>query len=260
MRRLDYRLLGPLEVVVGGESLSLGRRQQRAVLAILLLSLNEVVSADRLVELLWPARRPGRPLTAIQGFVSALRKLLGREAIETSGGGYVLHADREQLDSGRFERLRREGVEALAAGRAPRAVSLVEEALALFRGPPLADFTYEPWAQNEVGRLEELRLTALEDRVDAELALGSHAELAGELESLVCEQPLRERRRAQLMLALYRCGRQAEALETYQSFRRLLADELGIDPSPELKELERRILQHDAQLAAAAPARLSAAR
>jgi predicted ATPase/DNA-binding SARP family transcriptional activator len=256
MRQLDYRLLGPLEVVAGGEPLSLGRRQQRAVLAILLLNLNEVVSADRLVEMLWPERRPGRPLTAVQGYVSALRKLLGREAIETSGGGYVLHADPARLDSERFERLRREGVEALAAGRAARAASLLEEALSLFRGSPLADFTYEPWAQNEIGRLEELRLTALEDRVDAELALGRHAELAGKLESLVAEQPLRERRRAQLMLALYCCGRQAEALETYRSFRRLLADELGIDPSPELKELERRMLQHDAELAAAAPARL----
>src|SRR5712691_1460593 len=198
MATLDYGLLGPLQVRRDGEPLPLGAAKQRALLAILLLNPNRVVSTDQLIEALWPKKPPGKPHTAVQGYVSQLRKLLEPEGkpgepfrlLVTEAAGYALKLDPEQLDLERFRRLLAQGKEALAAGNAREAASLLQEALALFRGPPLADFTYEPWAQSEIGRIEELRQAALEGRIEAELALGQHSELTAELETLVSEQPL----------------------------------------------------------------------
>ena len=251
MGLLRYGLLGPLQVQDGDDSLPLGRRQQRAVLAILLVHLNAVVSTDELLEALWPENRPGKPLTAIHGYVSALRKLLGREAIQTSGGGYQLIADAEQVDSHRFERLLIDAREALAAEQPRQAAILLSEALGLWRGAALADFTYEEWAQPEIRRLHELRAAADEELAEAQLALGEHEQLIGRLEALVASDPLRERRRAQLMLALYRAGRQAEALDVYQQLRERLVEDLGVDPSPQLQSLYKQILNQDDTLEAA---------
>jgi len=248
---LDFRILGPLEVREGERPLPLGGAKQRAVLALLLLDAGRVVSTDRLIEELWPERPPGRPQTAIQGYVSELRKLLERkpgapfQVLTTEGPGYRLRLEPEQLDLHRFERSFEQGQRALATGRAEVAARMLREALSLWRGPVLADFAYEAWAQAAIGRLEELRLACLEERLEADLALGRHRELIGELEALIAEHPLREHLRGQLMLALYRSGRQAEALEVYQRARRALVDELGIEPSSELQELNRLILRQE---------------
>jgi predicted ATPase/DNA-binding SARP family transcriptional activator len=250
MRQLDYRLLGPLEVVAEGVPLRLGRRQQRAVLAILLLHVNRAVSADQLIEQLWPEKPPGKPQTAIQGHISGLRKVLGREAIRTAGGGYALRVEAGQVDAHRFERLLRESRDALGREQAEEAAEWLGEALSLWRGNALADFTYEAWAHDEIARLEELRLVAREEQAEAALALGRHAALVPELETFVREHPLRERTRAQLMLALYRCGRQAEALDAFQQARTRLVEDLGIDPSTELQALYKQILNQDESLAA----------
>jgi predicted ATPase/DNA-binding SARP family transcriptional activator/Tfp pilus assembly protein PilF len=255
--QLDYRVLGSLEVWAGGVERTASQAKQRAVLALLLLDLNRAVSTDHLIELLWPEKPPGRPQTAIQGYVSALRKLLGQSTIETTAAGYVLHAEAEQLDANRFERLMHEGRGALAAGDSEQAARVLSEGLELWRGPALADFTYEGWAQHEIARLEELRLVAREQMIEAQLALGRHAELVGELQTLVDEHPLRERHRGQLMLALYRSGRQAEALDAYQQARSRLVDDLGIDPSPELQALYKQILNQDETLQFKAPPRHS---
>ena len=266
---VGYRILGSLEAVRDGRQLALGGAKPRALLALLLLNANRVVSTDELIEALWPEKAPGKPQTAIQGYVSDLRKLLEPErkpdrpfaTIATEPIGYRIAVGRDALDLFRFEDLLRDGREALVAGRAREASPVLEEALALWHGPPLADFRYEPWAQAEIGRLEELRLAAVEERVEADLALGRHTELVGELESLVASHPLRERLRAGLMLALYRSGRQSEALNAYQDARRVLVEEFGIDPSRDLQELERQMLRQDSALdlepaasSAAAPA------
>jgi predicted ATPase/DNA-binding SARP family transcriptional activator/Tfp pilus assembly protein PilF len=251
-----------LEVREGGRSLPLGGAKQRAVLALLLLDAGRVVSSDRLIDELWRERPPGRPQTAIQGYVSELRKLLERrrkrgapfQVLTTEGLGYRLRLEPEQLDLRRFERLFEEGKRALAEGRAEVASRMLREALSLWRGRALADFTYEPWAQGAIARLEELRLACLEERLEADLALGRQGELVGELEALIGEHPLRERLRGQLMLALYRSGRQAEALEAYQQARRTLVEELGIEPSTELQELNRAILRQEPGLAVEPPA------
>jgi predicted ATPase/DNA-binding SARP family transcriptional activator len=246
--RLDFRLLGPLEVRDGAQSLSLGGRKQRSLLAILLLHANEVVSDDLLIEGLWGERPPKTAPAALQVHVSALRKLLSAERLERRASGYVLHLEPDELDLARFERLC-----AQARDFEPEAAAAaLAEALSLWRGRPLADFAYESFAQGEIARLEELRLAALEQRIDAELALGRHAELVGELEVLVGEHPLRERLREQQILALYRCRRQAEALEAYRQAREMLVEELGIEPSPALRELERGVLAQDAALEAPA--------
>jgi DNA-binding SARP family transcriptional activator len=240
---MQFRILGPLEVADGEALLPLAGAKQRALLALLLLRANEAVSTDRLIEELWGERSPDSGRTALQVRVSQLRKALGRagELVVTRAPGYVLRLDPEQLDLYRFERLVGEAdmaEPALAAGK-------LREALALWRGPPLADLAYESFAQPAIRRLEELRLGTLEKRVDADLALGRHGDLVGELETLVAEHPLRERLRSQLMLALYRCGRQADALAAYQSARRALVEQLGIEPSPPLRELEQAILRQD---------------
>ena len=231
---MEFRILGPLEVhAEGGRTLDLAGKQ-RALLAVLLLNANEVVSTDRLIEDLWDGDPPETAGKALQVYVSQLRKLLGKDRLETRAPGYLMRVDSDELDASRFERLQEEGK--------------LHEALALWRGSALSDFADERFAQTEIARLEELRLACIEERIDQDLAKGRHADLVGELEALVAANPLRERLRAQLMLALYRSRRQAEALGAYQAARRELVEELGIDPSPELQDLERRILQQDATL------------
>jgi predicted ATPase/DNA-binding SARP family transcriptional activator len=258
---LELRILGPLEVCgEDGRPLTLGGPKQRALLAVLLLKRNELVTADRLLEEIWSESDPEAGARSLHVYVSQLRKLLGgADVLRTGPGGYSLALAPEQLDADRFERLVREAKQALAGGRPERTVEQARQALELWRGPPLADVAYEPFAQAEIARLEELHLLALETRIEAELALGHHAGLIDELEVLVAAQPLREHLRGQLMLALYRTGRQAEALGVYQDGRRALLDELGLDPSPELKELEAAILRQDPGLAVE-PAELRARR
>jgi len=252
---LEFRILGPLEVVDGEDALHLGGQKQRALLALLLLDPNRVVSTDRIVDALWGEEPPRTAATSLQNFVSQLRKLLGPETLVTKPPGYELRLAGEQLDLQRFRRLVDEARGEPPEERAER----LRLALALWRGPPLADLGFESFAQSEIARLEESRLAVVEDRIEAELEAGRHAELAGELETLAEEHPLRERLRAQLMLALYRAGRQAEALQIYHDTRRVLVEELGIDPSPSLQHLHGSILRQDPGLemggpAAAAPA------
>ncbi len=245
---MEFRILGPLEAIQEGRPLALGAHKQRALLALLLLRRGEVVLADRLIDELWGEQPPRAAGKSVQVYVSQLRKALGDGLLETHGRGYLLRVAPQDVDAGRFERLLERGRALLAAGDARGAAATLRDALALWRGPPLADFTYEAFAQREIARLEELRLAAVEERVEADLALGRHTELVGELEALVHEHPLRERLRAQLMLALYRAGRQAEALSAYHNARRTLVDELGLEPSRELQDLERAILTQAAQL------------
>ncbi|HEV3464199.1 MAG TPA: BTAD domain-containing putative transcriptional regulator, partial [Actinomycetota bacterium] len=231
--------------------------KERALLADLLVNAGRVVPADRLVEDLWGDQPPGNPANTLQGRVSALRRALGRGGsgmVATRPPGYALDADPGQVDAGRFERLVAEAM-AAPAGEGPRAARLLEEALGLWRGPALAEFADQPWAQAEAARLEELRLAATEALVELRLAAGGHAALVGELEGLVAAHPTRERLRGQLLLALYRSGRQADALAAYTQAREVLAEELGIDPSPELQRLHHQILVQDPALEAAAPAR-----
>jgi DNA-binding SARP family transcriptional activator len=246
---VKYRILGPLEVS-GIDPSVLRRPKPRALLALLLLHPNEVLSVDRIVEALWGEEPPAKAVGSLQNFVSALRKALGPETLETHPPGYVLRVGPAELDLARFESLVRQAEGPPAAERA----ELLREALALWRGDPLSDLGDEPFAQSELRRLEELRLVALEERIDADLALGQHARVVGELESLVGEHPLREPLRGQLMLALYRSGRQANALQVYREGHRLLDEELGLEPGEELQRLERAILQHDPDLDVAAGA------
>lgn len=236
---MDFRVLGPLEIWDGGQMLPLGGPKQRALLADLILHRGEVVSTDRLIDDLWGETPPTTALGTVRNHVVALRKVLGEEErLRTRPPGYVLDIEEVELDGARFERLVRESRGASAV----EAAATLRDALGLWRGPAFADVAFERFAQGEIGRLEELRRTTIEDRVDADLALGHHADLVGELEALVAECPLRERLRSHLMLALYRCGRQAESLRAYQEFRRLLGEEMGIEPSPALQHLEERIL------------------
>ena len=238
---MEFRLLGPFEVVEHDRLLQLGGRKQRSLLAVLLLHANEVVSTDRLIDELWAQTPPRTAAKSIQLYVWRLRKELGEGRIVTRAPGYMLRVEPSELDLARFEQLLVE-----ARGADPKsAAQKVRGALALWRGPPLGDFAYEPFARGQIARLEELRWAALEQRIDADLASGRHAELVGELEALVAEHPLRERLRCQLMLALYRSARQAEALDAYRAARTELSEELGLEPSEELKRLERAILQQD---------------
>lgn len=241
---MDFRILGPLEVQDGTELLSLGGAKQRALLAILLLHANEVVSAERLLEDLWGERQPASGAKALHVYISQLRKLIGEDRVLTRAPGYALRLDPDELDMTRFLSLR----ERAETAEPDEARAVLREALSLWRGAPLADVAYETFAQSEIARLEEMRTAAVEQRIDLDLALGRHAEVVGELESLVRENPLRERLRAQLLLALYRSGRQAEALTAYQEARRTLVDELGIDPGKSLRELQQAILRQDPSL------------
>src|ERR671931_2569039 len=243
----EFRVLGPVEASVGGEPIGLPAAKPRALLAALLLDRNRVVPVSRLIDDLWGELPPETAMKALQGYVSQLRKAIGPERLLTRPPGYELRVEDGELDLDRFERLAREGRGLLAAGGSKAAAKRLGEALELWRGPPLAEFS-EPFARDAGARLEDERLAALEERIDADLALGRHDRLVPELEELVAREPLRERPRAQLMLALYRSGRQADALELYRRTRETLSEELGIEPSLELQELERKMLQHDPSL------------
>ena len=238
---LEFRILGPVEVTDDGVPLQLGGQKQRALLALLLLNPNRVVSTDRIMDALWGEQLPRTAATSLQNFVSQLRKLLGSDVLVTKPPGYQLRVAADQLDLEKFVHLVEESRGEPAAER----TTTLRRALALWRGPPLADLGFEAFAQSEIARLEELRLAALEDRVEAELESGRHSDLIGELEAFADENPLRERLRSQLMLALYRSGRQAEALQIYHDTRRVLVDELGIEPSPTLQQLHGAILRQD---------------
>src|SRR4051812_36981017 len=248
---MDYRILGPLEVHAGGEPVAIGGPRQRTLLALLLLDANRVVSRDRLIDALW---EDGADDHALRVCISRLRKVLGNEAIETRAPGYLLHVAPGELDLDRFRQL----VEDSRAAEDP--VPLLRAAERLWRGPPLADLEDERFARAEVGPLADLLPSAIEERVAAELALGRHAALVPELEALAEAYPLRERMRAHLMLALYRAGRQADALAAYRAGRVRLVEELGLNPGPELVALETAILRHDSALDLAAPAARPAAR
>jgi DNA-binding SARP family transcriptional activator len=240
---LSFRVLGPLEVVDGDRVVAVGG-QQRSMLAMLLLHANQVVSVDRLIDALWGAAPPASAAKTVQVYVSRLRKDLGDGRLSTRAPGYVLNVDRSEVDLAQFEQL----VGEAQRSDPDRASDALRRALALWRGAALADLAYESFAQPEIARLEELRWAALEQRIDADLAAGRHAELVGELNALIGEQPLRERLRGQLMLALYRSGRQAEALSAYRQAQRELSDGLGLEPSEELKRLEQAILRQDPEL------------
>src|SRR5438445_2260575 len=244
----QFRLLGPLSLSRDGEPTAIGGQKPRALLAALLLEPNRVVSRDRLIDALWGEAPPDTAQNTIQVYVSQLRKLLPDGALETAPPGYRLAVDPETVDLFRFVRLGDEGRSRLADGDAAGAAETLRAALGLWRGAPLADLAEEPFAQAEIAPLEELRLATLEDRIDADLALGRHGQLVPELERLVVEHPLRERLRAPLLLALYRAGRQADALAAYQRVRKTLVDELGIEPGESLRKLERAILAHDPSL------------
>jgi DNA-binding SARP family transcriptional activator len=245
---MEFRILGPLEVSDEGGQVSLGGGKPRALLAVLLLHPNEVVSADRLIDELWGEDLPKRAAAALRVNVSRLRKALAQDVLATRAPGYVIRVEPEELDLHRFERLVDEGRSLLARDLPADASERLRDALSLWRGPALADFAYASFAQTAIARLEEIRLAAVELRIDADLALGRHDELVGELEALVAEHPLRERLRGHLMTALYRSGRQAEALDAYKDARRALVDELGIEPSTALQELERAILRQEPAL------------
>ena len=255
---MEFKLLGPLEVGDGRAPIAIAGRKQRALLARLLLDANRTVAADRLVDDLWGESVPESAQKMVQIYVSQLRKVLPDGLLQTRPPGYAVEVEPASIDLVRFEQLRREGEAAHAAGNAELAARRFDEALSLWRGDALAEFQ-EPFARTEASRLEELHLACLEARIAADLDRGRHAELVAELEPLLARHPLREGLRAQQLLALYRSGRQSDALAAYRRFHELLADELGLEPSPRLKELERRILRHDPTLdyepvrAAAAP-------
>src|SRR5262245_49583876 len=231
---MEFRILGPLEVVDGDNTFPLGGERQRALLALLLTQANSIVSTDRLLDELWGADPPKAALNTIQYYVSQLRKTLGADRIVTRPPGYLIRVEPEELDLARFERLSQEGT-----------VESLHAALELWRGPALADLAFESFAREEASRLEELRLVVHERRIDADLESGRAADLVSELERLIADHPLRERLRGQLILALYRSRRQAEALNAYQAARSTLVEELGIEPGPELQELERAVLRQD---------------
>ena len=243
---MRYAILGPLQVHDGDSTIGVGGGRQRKLLGVLLVHANESVSSDRLIEELWAAEPPPTAAKALQGLVSQLRKQLGPESLETVTGGYLLRVGLGDTDAQRFEELLQE---ARSLDRVAAAAKL-RTALALWRGPALADFAYDDFARSEIDRLEELRESCIERRIDIELALGHHDDLVPELESLVHEYPLRERLRHHLILALYRSGRQGDALQAYQDARTVLREQLGLDPGDDLQELQKAILAHDPKLAA----------
>jgi DNA-binding SARP family transcriptional activator/Tfp pilus assembly protein PilF len=248
-----FRTLGPMLVWDGAAWLAVQAAHQRAVLAILLAEPGRVVSAQRLVDEIWGERPPRSALSAVQGYVMRLRRLLGDRSgkvVVTQGHGYQLVIAEGDLDAAVFEQLVEAGRRGLAGGRLDTAVGELTEALELWRGPALADVPTTPTVTAEASRLEQSRLTALEALLGAQLELGRHADVVDELQRQVAEHPLREGLRAHLMLALYRCGRRAEALEAYRRGRRVLVDELGLEPGPQLRELEQAVLADDARLAA----------
>jgi len=257
---MQYRILGSFYVGRDDVEVVVGSGKQRALLALLLLHANEAISTDRLIDQLWGESRSTSATKVLQNYVSKLRRLLGDGVLITRAHGYELRVERGELDVDRFTDMVTDGRGALAAGDPARAAAVLAEALALWRGPPLADFAFEPFASADIERLDGLRLAALTERIDADLQLGRHDALIGELETLVARYPLQERLRGQLMLALYRSGRQAEALQVYKETRRVLVDELGIEPSEKLQQLERSILVHDPSLESPPVARSAVAR
>ena len=257
---MEFRILGPVEAVVDGETVELGAPQLRALLARLLLTPNTVVSADALLDALWGDSDDSN-VRNLRVYVSRLRKALhGTDALRTQAPGYALAVSTEQLDATRFDQLVAEGRRLLAAGEAEKSADVLRAALALWRGPALADQRDRAFAQPDAVRLDNARVDALEERIDADLACGRHSALAAELRGLVGAHPLRERVWRQRMLAEYRAGQPAEALRTFQELRRLMVDELGLDPSAEASRLERAILDQDPSLdLAAAPASVAPA-
>ena len=247
---MRFAVLGPLEVSVDAGPLSLGGRKQRTLLAVLLLRANEVASRDQLVDALWGERPPPSAGDSLDAYLYRLRKLLSHDRLLRQAGGYLLRVEPGELDADRFEQLAVAASRAAHAGDHDAAVSVLSEALALWRGPAWCDMLDDPGVGAEAQRLDELRLSVLESRIEAELALGGGTALVAELERLVREHPLRERLLCALMVALYRAGRQTDALDTFQSARQRLVDELGLEPGPELHDLQRRILQHDPALEA----------
>jgi DNA-binding SARP family transcriptional activator len=243
---LEFRILGPLEVSDETGHVALGGPKQRGLLAILVLEAGRVVPTDRLIDLLWGEEAPKTATASLQNTIGRLRKALGSDVLETRSPGYVLSVEPDQIDARRFE------IALSDARRLPPAErrDWLQAALGLWRGAALAEFAFDDFAQAEIRRLEELRLIAHGERIEADLDLGRHGDVIGELEALVGEHPLRETFRRQLMLALYRAGRQAEALEVYQDARARFIDELGIEPGPELKRLQAEILRHEAGLTA----------
>jgi DNA-binding SARP family transcriptional activator/DNA-binding beta-propeller fold protein YncE len=256
---VDVNILGPIEVRGHeGREIRLPAGRERSLFVLLLIHRGEVVSTDRIIDVLWGSQPPGAAMKAIQGYVSHLRRVLepggANSLLVTQSPGYALRSGAIVVDATRFEQLAGDGRRALEAGSAEEAARVLDGALALWRGPALAEFAFDDFARNEIDRLEQLRLGATEDRIDALLRLGRHGELAGRLDSLVAAHPLRERLRGQWMLALYRSGRQADALQAYRDGRRLLASELGLDPGPELQRIERAILEQDPALEVSTPA------
>jgi YVTN family beta-propeller protein len=257
---VDFRILGPLELGDRRNPVSIDAPKQRALLGVLLLHPNEVVSTQRLIDELWGERPPARALKVVQTYVSQLRRVLGPTSIETRPPGYLLRVEKDALDAAQFRDLATEARRLATNGQGERARALYAEALALWRGPPLADVRFESFAQNELERLEEERLRVVGDRIDCELALGRHYELVPELDALVKRYPLHERLRAQLMLSLYGSGRQGDALAAYQDARRVLAEQLGLELGEPLRQLERQILNHDPVLQWAPAASVTKAR
>ena len=247
---MEFRVLGPVEVLQDGHELPLGGPKQRALLALLLLDANKPVSRDRLIDGLWGERPPPSARHTLDTSVSRMRKTLGEGRLVTRKPGYLLRVEPGELDLERFEYLYRSGHEALVRGAADEAADALRSGLRLWSGPALANVLFESFGTSEAERLEERRLLALEDRIEADLELGRSDELIPELDVLVRDHPLRERVLGQLMLALYRSGRQAEALAALQVARHRFAEELGLEPGPHLRVLERQILQHDPALAA----------
>ena len=246
---MRFGILGPIELHIDGSRVPLGGLKQRALLAFLLLHANEVASRDRLIDALWGESPPPSASDALDTYVYRLRKLIGYGRLARHGGGYLLSVEAGELDAGRFELLVSSAGEAAGAGDSRGAARMLTDALALWRGPALADVLYLPFADDPARHLEEQRLGALESRIEAKLDCGGGAALVPELEHLVADHPLRERLVAALMLALYRAGRQADALAVFQAARGRLVEELGLEPGPEMRRLQQRILQHDPALA-----------
>jgi DNA-binding SARP family transcriptional activator len=257
VQRIEFRVLGPLEVWCDGQRVPVSAAKQRTLLAILLLHAGRVVAAEELIDQLWGERPPATARKTLHNYVRRLRTTLaeGAEALAvppmllTEPSGYLLQLGDAELDLHRFEQLREQAQQATSAGDLERAAAILRQALGLWRGPALADIAAETLLRTEAGRLEERRLAALEARIQAELDLGRHAELVGELEALADQHPLRESFCGQLMLTLYRCGRQVDALGAYRAARRLLIEEFAVEPGPELQRLERAILVADPSLA-----------
>ncbi len=241
---MEFRLLGPLEVSDGDRAIPLGGPKQRTVLAHLLLGANSLVTVERLIDALWGDDPPMSARNTLQTYIKHLRKLVGAERIEHLSSGYRFEVDAHELDMLRFESLVDEARQ-LATSDTPGAVSRLREALGLWRGAALDDLSEQPSLRPEIARLEEMRTAAIEERMAADLALGRHRDLIPELEAMLARQPYRERSWGHLMVALYRSGRQGDALATYLRARDVLSDELGIDPSPELQHLQEQILKHD---------------